>query len=259
MDPVVTPIPTETGTPPRPSLGRADRLLELERLLVVDADIDDFLEHVAALGVAEMPPGTSCTIAVALSDETPIVAGSNDDARVVGTIDCTHREGPCLEVRRTGQAVHVPDLAQEPSRWASAIEAQAHGIRCWLSLPVAGPEGVVGTLTLYAPRANAFDPGAVRRARDFAADIAAVTAIALKLTGQTHLNDDLRAALESRSVIDQALGILMAQSRCGRDTAFGILRRASQNRNAKLRDVAAGVVESITGERPSSGPFEPRR
>lgn len=258
VDPVVTSSPTESGTPLRPSPGRLDRLIELECRLAAGDGLEEFLQHVAALGAAEMPPGTSCTIAVELPDETPMVAGSTDDAQVVGMIDCTHWEGPCQEVRRTGQAVHVPDLDREPRRWASALEALAHGTRCWLSLPVPGPAGVAGTLTFYAPRANAFDAGAVQRAQDFAADIATVTAVALKLTRQTRLNDDLRGALASRSVIDQALGVLMAENRCGRDTAFGILRRASQNRNAKLREIAAGVVESVSGERPTSGPFQPR-
>lgn len=259
MEPETASSLTESGTSMRPFPDRTGRLLELERLLVADDDATDFLQHVAAVGLAEMPPGTSCSIAVELPDETPIVVGSDDTALVVATIDCTHHEGPCTEVRRTGQLVHVPDLLGEPRRWASALEALAHGILGWLTVPVQGPAGVVGTLTLYAPQANTFDADAVRRAREFAGDIAPLIAIALKLNGQMRLNEDLQGALASRSVIDQALGIVMAQNRCGRDTAFGILRNASQNRNAKLREIAAGLIHSVTGEEPSSGPFRPRR
>lgn len=259
MDPTVDSSVSEPGTLTRSSPVHSCRLSELERLLVVGDGIEDFLRHVAALGAAEMPPGTSCTIAVEPPDETPIVAGSDDDALTVGTIDCTHREGPSMEVRRTGRPVHVPDLAREPRRWASALEALARGVRSWLAIPVRGPAGVVGTLTLYAPRANAFDETARRRARDFADDTAGVIALALKLLGQTRLNDDLHGVLASRSVIDQALGVLMAENRCDREEAFGILRQASQNRNVKLRDVAAGVIHSITGEQPSPSPFRPRR
>lgn len=259
MEPETASSLTGSGTSMRPSPDRTGRLLELERLLVADDDVNDFLQHVAALCLAEMPPGTSCSIAVELPDETPIVVGSDDIALVVATIDCTHHEGPCTEVRQTGQLVHVPDLTREPSRWASALEALAHGIRGWLTVPVQGPAGFVGTLTLYAPEVNTFDADAVRRAREFTDDIAALIAIALKLNGQTRLNEDLQSALASRSVIDQALGIVMAQNRCGRDAAFGILRSASQNRNAKLREIAAGLIHSISGEEPSSGPFRPRR
>jgi AmiR/NasT family two-component response regulator len=56
----------------------------------------------------------------------------------------------------------------------------------------------------------------------------------------------------SRRVIDQAIGIVMAQNRCTADEAFGVLKRASQHRNTKLRQVAADVVTSVSGEPPTS-------
>ena len=52
----------------------------------------------------------------------------------------------------------------------------------------------------------------------------------------------LQAALESRDVIGQAKGILMARQGLSADEAFDVLRRASQRTNRKLRDVAAEVA-----------------
>ncbi|WP_412870069.1 ANTAR domain-containing protein [Cellulomonas sp. 179-A 4D5 NHS] len=57
---------------------------------------------------------------------------------------------------------------------------------------------------------------------------------------------DLRAAAESRSVIDQATGVIMRQNHCTAHEAFSILRSASQNRNIKLREVAASLVEDLS-------------
>ena len=45
----------------------------------------------------------------------------------------------------------------------------------------------------------------------------------------------------------------MTQNQCTPETAFGILRRASQNRNVKLRDVAATIIERFTGH-PAADP-----
>jgi AmiR/NasT family two-component response regulator len=64
------------------------------------------------------------------------------------------------------------------------------------------------------------------------------------------LATQLQQALQSRAVIDRAVGIIMAQSRCSADEAFGTLSRASNNRNVKLRDLAAEIVQRITDERP---------
>jgi AmiR/NasT family two-component response regulator len=55
----------------------------------------------------------------------------------------------------------------------------------------------------------------------------------------------LQEALSSRSVIDQAIGIVMGQQRCDASTAFAVLRAASQSRNHKFRDIATGLVTSV--------------
>lgn len=56
---------------------------------------------------------------------------------------------------------------------------------------------------------------------------------------------DLRAALSSRTSIDLAAGILMGRHRCSQQVAVEMLRRASNQRNVKLRDLAAELVRSV--------------
>ncbi|MFE9438192.1 ANTAR domain-containing protein [Streptomyces sp. NPDC006602] len=69
--------------------------------------------------------------------------------------------------------------------------------------------------------------------------------------------DQLRQAIVSRPVIDQARGILMATHACTSDEAWTILREASQLSNTKLRTVAAAVTAS-TGSDGSPPPEELR-
>jgi hypothetical protein len=67
---------------------------------------------------------------------------------------------------------------------------------------------------------------------------------------------NLRFAMRTRSVIDQAKGILMAQSGCTADEAFAMLRSASMRDNRKLRDVAAAIVSNVVergARRPGGG------
>jgi ANTAR domain len=52
----------------------------------------------------------------------------------------------------------------------------------------------------------------------------------------------LLAWLESMPVIEQAKGIIMAQSHCGDVQAFDLLRRASQRSNVPVRELAAQIV-----------------
>ncbi|WP_330294845.1 ANTAR domain-containing protein [Streptomyces sp. NBC_00503] len=60
--------------------------------------------------------------------------------------------------------------------------------------------------------------------------------------------EQLSKALESRAVIDQARGMVMALASCSGEKAWGLLVDVSQHRNVKLRDVAAALVGSMEGE-----------
>nr|WP_269437542.1 ANTAR domain-containing protein [Arthrobacter zhangbolii] len=56
----------------------------------------------------------------------------------------------------------------------------------------------------------------------------------------------MQAALESRTVVDLAAGIIMGQNSCSQQAAIDILRSVSNTRNIKIRNVAAGVVSAVS-------------
>ena len=55
----------------------------------------------------------------------------------------------------------------------------------------------------------------------------------------------MRAAVESRAVVDQARGAVTSRNRCTADAASGVLVRTSQDRDVKLRDIAQGIVAAV--------------
>jgi AmiR/NasT family two-component response regulator len=59
---------------------------------------------------------------------------------------------------------------------------------------------------------------------------------------------DLKAALTTRPVIDQAKGILMAERGCTPEEAFALLSGASQRDNRKVRDIARAMVDNAQQE-----------
>ena len=65
----------------------------------------------------------------------------------------------------------------------------------------------------------------------------------------------LRARMQTMPVIEQAKGILMAQSGCEPEAAFDLLRRASQRSNVPVRELAAQIVaRTAEGSRAGSQP-----
>ena len=67
----------------------------------------------------------------------------------------------------------------------------------------------------------------------------------------------LQARLASLPVIEQAKGIIMARYGCSEDQAFDVLRRASQRKNIKVRDLAATIVAQAARSAPHRRPSGP--
>ena len=60
--------------------------------------------------------------------------------------------------------------------------------------------------------------------------------------------EQLGQALESRAVIDQARGMVMALAPCSSERAWDLLVDLSQHCNVKLRDVAVALVATTKDE-----------
>jgi GAF domain-containing protein len=234
-------------------------LSELQALLLESDTLHHFLDRLAALTAQALPEGSSCGVTVRQNSRAITLAASDERARRIDQLQYDFDEGPCLETLATGKPHHIVDTATE-TRWPSFCPA-AHqqGVRSCLGLPLTGPTGLMGGYNLYSMRPAAFAPDVRGQLEVFAGNAAGALAVAMKLADQKQMSDDLHDALTSRAVIDQATGIIMAQQRCGAAAAFAILRRASQNRNVKLRQLAAEIVSQVSGKPPEPGSFQARR
>jgi GAF domain-containing protein len=158
--------------------------------------------------------------------------------------------GPCMHAMNTGEVVQIDDLADDERWGAYRSDAYAHGLRSSLSMPIGSNGQIVGALNLYSTEPRNFTEEHRKRAARFADRAAGALTVAARMAAQVELSEQLRQALESRAVIDQAIGAIMTQQRCGAEQAFAVLRATSQNRNIKLRTVAAEIVASIQQHAP---------
>ena len=159
----------------------------------------------------------------------------------------------------SGEVVDVADQASE-YRWSryrdSALEL---GVTASLSFPLIVDDQIIGALNIYGyDRPNSFSEADRERTAAVADQAATTLAFSARAVQQSQLSEQLERALASRSVIDQALGLLMGQQKCDPRTAFELLRRRSQNTNRKLRDIAADIITRLTGQAPvDSRTFDP--
>lgn len=135
---------------------------------------------------------------------------------------------------------------------AFSRRGRAEGAGASLSVPLSVGDGTVGAINLYASVPHAFTPDDHERARRLAHRAAGAVGLAILLAHREERSRHLEIALTTRSLIDQALGVLMGQHGVPAAQAFDMLRRRSQQTNVKLRDVAAALVDEVvsgTGRR----------
>ena len=227
--------------------------MRLEPSLRGSTSIDSYLQAATDMTADVIEVAGSYSFSTSLYGN-PITVGTSDRAAwEADQVEFDTKDGPCVEVLRTGAVFPAIDLATE-RRWpAWAAVATLLGFSSAAGIPAEVSPGQRIALNLYAPPPQAFDDEMVHRATLFAEEVARTIPAAVRLFEADERASQLEQALASRSTIDQALGVLMTQNRCTPDAAFGILRRASQNRNVKLRVVAATIIERFTGH-PAADP-----
>lgn len=226
-------------------VGLGAALSELAGLLLSTESFEELLQGVAELSVRAIEPVATCGITLAQDDRVITVAVADALAAQLDEQQYEHDTGPCLQSLASGEVVEAVDLAAE-DRWGPyPTIAMANGILAILSTPLIVDGKPVGVLNLYASTPRAFSVVDRQLAGLLAGQAAIAITAALRHYDEVTLSDHLRIALSSRSVIDQAIGIVMAQQRCGPEEAFASLRKISQRRNIKLRSIAADLVEAI--------------
>ncbi|MBW3669698.1 MAG: GAF and ANTAR domain-containing protein [Actinobacteria bacterium] len=204
------------------------------------------LERVALIAT-ETVPGCDLASITMLKRGTPATPVCTDKAALA--LDETQYEagdGPCLAAIRH-RGVEEVSIAVE-RRWPPfTSEARKRGVQSVLSVPLGDPEVVHGALNLYSRSRPEYDDAARTIACLFADQVGIAAANASAYAEAYELSHQLREAMESRAVIEQAKGILIAAQRCTPEQAFDILKRASQNQNRKVRAVAVEIVERHAG------------
>lgn len=225
-------------------------LSELAGLLLATDSFDELMRQIARMAARTVADASTCGITLAEAGHVITVASADALAGQLDEQQYELDQGPCLEAMSTGLTVWARDLNRE-TRWGGLpARAVAYGVRAVHSTPLWVHERSIGALNLYSTTADAFGPAAQE-------DIVLVTALAattitaaLRHYDEATLTDHLRSALSSRSVIDQAMGVVMGMQRCTAAEAFAVLRAVSQNRNLPLREVAADLV-ARTGVAPA--------
>jgi GAF domain-containing protein len=221
---------------------------ELARVTLVDRDLADILTEIAGIARRSITAAEAVSITLIRGETAFTAAYDGQLALDADELQYQRGYGPCMDAGRASQTFLVEDMQTE-QRWPDYARHVARlGVRSSLSIPLPFQGATIGALNVYARRPKAFGAEDTTASEEVAAWVALAVGNA-DAAARTHETlTGLRTAMLTRSVIDQAKGILMERYKVTADQAFTLLTHSSQNQNRKLRDIAAALVE--TGELP---------
>jgi hypothetical protein len=204
---------------------------------------DDFTrvyDEVCAAASRVIPGCDHVSLMLRRRGRTITAAASDDVARQVDALERALGEGPCVDAIAEDSAYLDSDLTRNPT-WPRLAE------RVLAETPVRGAAGFClaigpeesGALNMFSDTPGGLTEDSVHAGMM----LASFVAVALYAAAQSRSATTLREGLVSNREIGKAVGLLMAFHKVSDEQAFELLRRASQDMNLKVADVAREVVQ----------------
>lgn len=166
-------------------------------------------------------------------------AGSTDSlVRSADELQNELSEGPCVDAATTSRSVVSNNIRFDP-RWPSwGPKVAALGLGSILSSELHAGGRRLGALNVYGPADHEFTREDIELGQVLAQQAAVALRFSTKIEGLT-------VALDTRTVIGQAQGVLIERYKVDPERAFAILKRFSQEQNVRLVEIARRVVTDV--------------
>jgi GAF domain-containing protein len=218
---------------------------DLGRLLLAEHTPPSVLQRVVDLVARAMPAGVEVSLTLVRDEQPTTAAFTGSLAEELDEVQYQQGYGPCLEASLGGELTEIADARTE-DRWPAYVPTfLARGARSLLAAPVPAPHLTAG-VNVYSRTAHTFIDEDRSTLAEFAVYAGAALANMDSLQDARELAEHLQKAMEFRSVIEQAKGILIERYKLTTDQAFRVLADASMHTNRKVRDIAQELV--LTGE-----------
>ena len=228
--------------------GIAEALAEAAREINSPRDLNATLDAIVHSARRSLPGIDEVGISIAHRDGTiETRAATGDLVWELDKVQYALNEGPCVYAIENEKVVVVNDIRHD-QRWPRYVpKALELGIASQMGVRLYVEDKTLGGLNMYSTSTETLDEEVEQIAELFAVH----AALAL---GRARHEENLNAAMSTRRVIGQAVGMVMERYALDEESAFGYLTRVSQQANVKLRDVAQELVDQAEARATKPGP-----
>jgi GAF domain-containing protein len=205
----------------------------------VDSALTDLMER-----LTELLGLSGSGVALAHDGHLELATALPEPLMQLERVQLEHQAGPCVDAYRSSTVVAVADLGDEHERWPEYCATAAKlNMTSVAGIPMRLSGTSFGALNLYGDGPRPW-PREDIEAAVVMADMATNYLInASKLRQQERLSEQLQHALDSRSIIEQAKGIVASENDISIDEAFSRLRSQARSEKVTVRSLAEAIVQ----------------
>jgi GAF domain-containing protein len=217
--------------------------VELADTLVDDFDVVDLMVLLTERCVELLDASAAGLLLADGEGSLRVMAATSEATGAVELFQVQNDEGPCRDCHHSGLPVSVANLSREATRWPRfSPVATGAGFRAAHALPMRLRGRVLGALNLFRTEPGALSPPDVATGQALA-DVATIALLqSWALRDVQAVAEQLEEALNSRTAVEQAKGVLAQRLGIGMDEAFSRLRGFARARQSHLTDIALEVV-----------------
>ncbi|NVN50745.1 GAF and ANTAR domain-containing protein [Mycolicibacterium hippocampi] len=219
-----------------------DAVVSLVDSLLVDFDVMDLLTDLTERSAELLDVAAAGFLLADPFDQLQLLAATTTQAHGLELFELQTEEGPSLDCYTTGQPVSVADLGTAVRRWPRFVPAAVDaGFASVHAVPMRAAGLVLGTLGLFGTRPGALSDADLLVAQTLA-HIACVTILQGQAPTPATVLPQLRSALTSRVVVEQAKGFLREILDLSVEESFDLLRSYSHAKGEHLTEIARRLM-----------------
>lgn len=214
--------------------------------LVDDFDVVDFLHDLVERCAAIFD---AVDVGIVLADEygeLVVMASTSERLHLIEALQLSSGAGPCIDSFRSGTVVTAGTLDEIVRRWPDfAVGVAESGYQSVHAVPLRLRQATIGSLNFFREDPGRLDPADVPAAQTIA-DVATIGLVQERTVREaSRVRDQLQHALDSRILIEQAKGVIAHSRQVDMEEAWAILRTRARSHQARVTDVAQGVIEGL--------------
>jgi hypothetical protein len=219
-----------------------DAAVSLVDSLLDDFDVVDLLTELTERCTELLDVESAGLLLADPLEQLRLLAATSEGTRELELFQLQAEEGPCVDCYLTGQPVSVADLQAHASRWPRFVPAALDaGFASVHAVPMRAAGIVMGTLGLFGSRTGALNDADLLVGQTLA-HIASVAILQEHPHTPSTVMPQLRSALTSRILVEQAKGFLRESLDISVEQAFQLLRRYARTHGDHLTDVARRLM-----------------